>query len=143
MLPALISALAPLAVQTIKNFLKEKAPKEVQDFISQLEKDEKLQKELQKQMTQTLIQYNEQILKEIEIRERYKNINKVSQLVRPTLTFAITEMFNVAMLVGLFTGKVSFQEYLTTLAPVNSMLLGFWFGERSALKDPRKALMED
>jgi len=138
----MIQAVAPVFLPSIINALKkaivEKAPEEVQKVIENLdiEKDT----ELQKVLLETLTKYNEQLLKELEIRERYKTAGKLSKMVRPAITFFVVGSFNVALLVGLFTGKVSFQEYMSTLAPINSMLLGFWFGERSALKDPKKAL---
>ncbi|NPB04514.1 MAG: hypothetical protein GXO39_08925 [Thermotogae bacterium] len=125
----------------MKKAIVKKAPKEVREVIENLdiEKDAELQKELLK----ALSEYNDQLIRELEVRERYKTAGKLSKMVRPVITFLVVGSFNTALLVGLLTGEVSFREYMSTLAPINSMLLGFWFGERSALKDPRKALLED
>jgi len=141
----MIQAVAPVVLPSIINALKKaivkKAPKEVREVIENLdiEKDAELQKELLK----ALSEYNDQLIRELEVRERYKTAGKLSKMVRPVITFLVVGSFNTALLVGLLTGEVSFREYMSTLAPINSMLLGFWFGERSALKDPRKALLED
>ncbi len=143
MLQAIIPAIAPIILNFIKKKIQEKAPKEVSQVVEELFKDKELETEFQKELLKALSTYNDQLIRELEIKERFKNINRLSQAVRPILTFGIAGMFNVAMLIGLFTGKVSFQEYLQALGPTNSMLIGFWFGERSALKDPRKAFVED
>ncbi len=143
MLPALATALLPVVINTVKETLKKKAPEEVKEILEHLDRDPEIAKEVEKELLNAINTYNEQLLRELEIREKYKNINRIAQLVRPTLTFAITGAFNITLLVGVFTGKITFEQYLTTLAPVNSMLLGFWFGERSALKDPRRTITED
>ncbi len=143
MLQAILSLapmIAPALMNVFKKKVKEKAPEEVKEVIDDLFKNQEIEAELSKELMNVITTYNEQILKELEIRERSKTIDRFTRLVRPVLTFGITGIFNITLLVGLFTGKVSFQEYLTTLAPINSMLIGFWFGERSALKDPKKAI---
>jgi len=144
MLQALAPALIPPLIDAFKKVVAKKAPNELKEVIERIDlADIEKDPELQKALLRALEHYNEQIVKELEIRERYKTSGRFAQLVRPAITFFVVGSFNVALLVGLFTGKVSFQEYMSTLAPINSMLLGFWFGERSALKDPRKALVED
>ncbi len=146
MLQALIS-LAPMVAPAIMNVFKkkvrEKAPEPVKQAIDEILSNQEIEAELNKELLNLLSKYNEQILRELEIRERSKTIDKLTRSVRPILTFGITAVFNITLLAGLFTGKASFQDYLSTLAPINSMLIGFWFGERSALKDPRKSLTEE
>ncbi len=141
MIQALVPVLLPALAEAVKKALLKKAPKEVKEVLNKIDLDK--DPELREEIIKALSRYNEQLLRELEIRERYKAAGKLSKMVRPLITFFVVGAFNGALLVGLFTGKVSFQEYMSTLAPINSMLLGFWFGERSALKDPRKVLMED
>lgn len=143
MLPALITAITPVIFNVLKETLKEKAPKEIKDFIDKLEQDPQLRGKLQEELLKAITKYNEQLLKELEIRERYKNINKISQVVRPFITFISFITFEVSMIYGLYSGKLTFSEFINVFTPINTMLLGFWFGERSALKDPKKALTED
>jgi len=138
--PAVVSILLPPVIEAVKKVLRKKAPKEVVEIF---EKDIEKDPELQKALLEALTKYNDQLLRELEIRERYKTSGRLSKLVRPAITFFVVGSFNTALLVGLLTGEVSFREYMSTLAPINSMLLGFWFGERSALKDPRRAILED
>lgn len=53
-------------------------------------------------------------------------------LARPYLTVVITTIYNAALLVALWMGKLDTKDYITAVGPVNSMVMGFWFGERAA-----------
>jgi len=144
MLQALAPALIPPLIDAFKKVVAKKAPKEVKEVIERIDfADVEKDPEFQKVLLEALSRYNDQLIRELEIRERYKTASALSKMVRPIITFLVVGAFNSALLVGLFTGEISLKEYMSTLAPVNSMLLGFWFGERSALKDPRRALVED
>ncbi len=52
----------------------------------------------------------------------------ISKFVRPTISI----LFTVAVIGGFFMGKVSGEVLTGMLGPI----IGFWFGERSALKTP-------
>jgi len=135
---AIVSAVAPAVLNFIKNKIKEKNP-EAGEVIEAIFEDEKLRSELEKETINAILKYNEQILKELEIRERYKLKGRFAEFVRPAITISTFLIFEVSMIYGVATGKLSFSEFIQTFTPINTMLLGFWFGERSALKDPRKA----
>ncbi len=139
----LAPTLLPSIINIFKEKIKEKAPENLKEVIEGVFKNKELEAELQKELLKALSNYNEQILKELEIRERYKNINKVAQMVRPFITFASFITFEVSMIYGLYSGKLTFSEFVNVFTPINTMLLGFWFGERTALKDPKKAITED
>ncbi|RUM27731.1 MAG: hypothetical protein DSY42_09535 [Aquifex sp.] len=143
MIPALLTSLIPLVADVIIKKVKEKAPDPVKQVINNIEKEIKEDKELQKEIAQIVLHYNEQLLKELEIRERYKTAGKFSKIVRPSITLMTFITFEVSMIYGVVSGTLSFSEFVNVFTPINSMILGFWFGERSALKDPRKILAED
>ena len=63
----------------------------------------------------------------------------LNKLVRPYLTFFITTLYNCLLAWALVKGKLKIVEYITAVGPMNAMILGFWFGEKSALKDPKTA----
>lgn len=146
MIPALLGAIAPKlasgVVDIVLKRVKDNVPEDVAEALDGVFTSLEKKAELEREIMQIVLQHNDQLVKELEIREKHKTIG-IGSYVRPVLTFAVTGVFNVALLVGLVLNQVSFQEYITTLAPMNSMLLGFWFGERSALKDPRKGVIDD
>jgi hypothetical protein len=57
-------------------------------------------------------------------------------LARPYLTVVITTIYNVTLLIALVMNKLEVKEYIMAIGPVNAMVMGFWFGERAALKNP-------
>lgn len=61
----------------------------------------------------------------------------MNKMVRPYLTFFITTLYNVLLAWALVNEKIKVMEYITAVGPMNAMILGFWFGEKSALKDPK------
>lgn len=80
----------------------------------------------------------------VEGQKYFQTDNALIRSVRPVLTYGIALLYNGAMVGGLMFGKVDFAQYMAAMGPVNAMLMGFWFGERSALKDPkRKTPLED
>lgn len=60
----------------------------------------------------------------------------LDKLARPYLTVLITTIYNVTLLLALYLGKLEVREYILAIGPVNAMVMGFWFGERAALKQP-------
>lgn len=58
------------------------------------------------------------------------------KLVRPMITYAIFFIFVVASTIAAFKGILDFNLYLSQIGTMVSMLLSYWFGERSALKKP-------
>jgi len=89
--------------------------------------------------------YNRSMVSEMEVSKitnKLKTTN-LSSIIRPLLTLWITLLFTVTLTVGLILKKLSFSDYITTMGPIMSMLIGFWFGERSALKDPKKTHTDD
>ena len=55
-----------------------------------------------------------------------KFIDLIRALVRPSITYA----FSAAVIYGLVIGQIAWSEFLMIFGPI----LGFWFGEKSALK---------
>lgn len=62
---------------------------------------------------------------------------ELNKLVRPYLTFFITTLYNVVLAWATFTGLLTVSDYMVAVGPINAMILGFWFAEKAALKDPR------
>lgn len=54
--------------------------------------------------------------------------------VRPWLTFLVTSTYNLALLWAFATNKITFQEYFLAVGPASTLILGFWFGERQAMR---------
>lgn len=59
-----------------------------------------------------------------------------NKLARPVLTVVIAAIFNGIAAWAFFSGKISWEQFATAIGPTNSMIIGFWFGEKSALKVP-------
>lgn len=57
-------------------------------------------------------------------------------LARPYLTILIATMFNIIAAWAWYRGDLGIVEYLTAIGPTNGLIIGFWFGERAALKMP-------
>lgn len=64
----------------------------------------------------------------------------VTKAARPFLTILVTVVYNFTLLVALYNKQMTIQEYMTAVGPVNAMVMGFWFGERAALKAPGEPL---
>lgn len=64
--------------------------------------------------------------------------DKLNKVARPYLTILITTIYNATLLIALWKGLLEVKEYILAIGPVNSMVMGFWFGERAALKVPGK-----
>lgn len=62
----------------------------------------------------------------------------LNKLARPYLTFFITLIYNVALLIALYHGKLEVKEYIMAVGPMNAMIIGFWFGERAAMTRSEK-----
>jgi hypothetical protein len=69
--------------------------------------------------------------------------NALHKLARPYLTVMIATTFNLVCAWAAITGRITVIEYVTAVSPTNSMIIGFWFGERAALKVPGKSEEED
>ena len=141
-LGAIVPQLASVLLDAVLRRVKNNAPKEVAEALESVFTSLEKKAELEREIMQIVLQYNEQLVKELEVREKYKTTG-LGSYVRPVMTFFTAGMFNIAMVVGLFLNKISFQEFIATIAPINTMLWGFWFGERSALKDPRRGVVDD
>lgn len=53
---------------------------------------------------------------------------------RPFLTALVTTVYNITLLVALSLGKLEINAYIASVGPTNAMIIGFWFGERSAAR---------
>lgn len=60
----------------------------------------------------------------------------LNKIARPYLTVLITTIYNAALLIALYVGQLEVKEYILAIGPTNAMIIGFWFGERAALKTP-------
>jgi hypothetical protein len=58
----------------------------------------------------------------------------LDRLARPYLTAIVTTVFNGMCAWGVIAGKLSFKDYIMAIGPANAMIIGFWFGERTAMK---------
>lgn len=58
----------------------------------------------------------------------------VNRMGRPFLTVLVTTLYNGALLVALGMGALNIRDYIMAMGPSNSMIIGFWFGERSAVR---------
>lgn len=57
-------------------------------------------------------------------------------LARPYLTVLIATGFNAICAWAWLRGELGIVEYITAIGPTNGLIIGFWFGERAALKMP-------
>lgn len=63
-----------------------------------------------------------------------KLIAALHSAARPYLTILIATLFNGICAWAAVKGQISVTEYITAIGPTNGMIIGFWFGERAALK---------
>jgi len=64
-------------------------------------------------------------------------MKKLSDSVRPILTYLFAVLYIVVSTWGVWIGKIEFQIYFAQVGTMVGMMVSFWFGEKSALKDPR------
>ncbi len=65
-----------------------------------------------------------------------KTVQHMQELARPYLTALIATLFNAVLAIAYFQGNLSIGDYIQSVGPTNAMIIGFWFGERAALKVP-------
>jgi len=65
-------------------------------------------------------------------------LGALNSAARPYLTALIATLFNGICAWAAVTKQISIMEYITAIGPTNAMIIGFWFGERAALKHPGK-----
>jgi len=63
-------------------------------------------------------------------------LKTIAASVRPVLTYFGFIMYIITLTVGVFTGHLSWAIYVAQVGGLVSIMIGFWFGERSALKKP-------
>jgi hypothetical protein len=61
-------------------------------------------------------------------------VDKMNRAARPYLTVLVATMFNLLTAWAVVKERLSVQEYITAIAPTNAMIIGFWFGEKAALR---------
>ena len=60
----------------------------------------------------------------------------LSESVRPILTNYFAVVYMSVSTNGVFVGKIDFTIYFSQIGTLVGMMIAFWFGERSALKNP-------
>lgn len=60
----------------------------------------------------------------------------LSESVRPILTYFFAVVYMSVSTYGVFVGKIDFTIYFSQIGTLVGMMIAFWFGERSALKNP-------
>lgn len=70
-------------------------------------------------------------------------IDKLNKAARPYLTVLVATVFNFICAWSVMNGKLPVKDYITAIAPTNAMIIGFWFGERAALKAPSEKQPND
>ena len=61
----------------------------------------------------------------------------ISESVRPVLTYFGFLVYIITLTLGVFMGHLSWSIYVAQVGGLVSIMIGFWFGERSALKNPK------
>jgi hypothetical protein len=56
--------------------------------------------------------------------------------VRPFLTFFITVLYNTLLAWAVMNDQLKISDYIVAVGPMNAMIIGFWFAEKAALKQP-------
>ena len=86
-----------------------------------------------KQGTEVLTQYFlQQPMGEI-MQELFKGL---ADSVRPVLTYFFAIVYMSVSTYGVFVDKIDFTIYFSQIGTLVGMMIAFWFGERSALKNP-------
>ena len=60
----------------------------------------------------------------------------LSDSVRPVLTYIFAFMYIGISTWGVAIGKIEFSMYFAQIGTMVGMMISFWFGEKSALKNP-------
>lgn len=60
----------------------------------------------------------------------------LSDAVRPILTYLFAVLYIAVSTWGVVAGEIKFEMYFAQVGTMVSMMVSFWFGERSALKNP-------
>lgn len=68
-----------------------------------------------------------------------KLIAALHSAARPYLTVLVATLFNGICAWAVFSNKLDVVDYITAIGPTNGMIIGFWFGERAALKESKSA----
>lgn len=61
----------------------------------------------------------------------------LNETVRPFLTFFISAIYNIILGYACLSGSLSVNDYIVAVGPTNAMIIGFWFAEKAALRDPK------
>lgn len=61
----------------------------------------------------------------------------MNKLVRPVLTFVLVLSYNAMLIWAVREGLLKIADFIVACGPTNAMVLGFWFAEKAALKDPK------
>lgn len=69
------------------------------------------------------------------IRELGAALNRIA---RPYLTALVATIFNLVCAWAVWKRLLPIRDYILAVGPTNAMIIGFWFGEKSALKSPSK-----
>lgn len=59
-------------------------------------------------------------------------MDKITKSVRPILTYLFAVLYISVSTWGVMVGKIEFQMYFAQVGTMVSMMVSFWFGERSA-----------
>lgn len=59
-----------------------------------------------------------------------------SSSVRPVITILFAVSFNLVCSLAVLFQVMTVSEYVVAIGPIVATLIGFWFGERAALKVP-------
>lgn len=60
----------------------------------------------------------------------------LSDSVRPILTYLFALLYIIVSTWGVVIGKIEFSMYFAQIGTMVGMMVSFWFGEKSALKNP-------
>jgi hypothetical protein len=52
------------------------------------------------------------------------------------LTIFVTTIYNFALLYGVLTGGLTWDNYIMSVGPVNTMVMAFWLGSETAMRQP-------
>ena len=63
-------------------------------------------------------------------------IKLLSDGVRPILTYVFASMYILVSTWGVFIGQIEFTMYFAQIGTMVGMMISFYFGEKSALKNP-------
>lgn len=63
-------------------------------------------------------------------------LKTISDSVRPIITYIFAITYMVISTWGVAIGKIEFSMYFAQIGTMVGMMISFWFGEKSALKNP-------